>query len=275
MSDPGHEEHEASEATNASGAEERAVSDDRLDHMNALLKRFERLISPEVTVLRGAEDVLVPAWRRVTQGEPRWPVSLGILVAIAMQLALPNRFATHPRWLLPVLEAALLVGLVAANPRRVDKELPQLRAASVLLIAVMSLANAWSAVRLVVDLVRAGHTTAGQLLLSGADIWLTNVIVFTLWYWELDRGGPVARAHAPREHPDFLFAQMDSPELAPPDWEPGFVDYMYLSFTNATAFSPTDVLPLSRWAKLTMMVQSAVSVVTVALVIARAVNILQ
>jgi hypothetical protein len=98
--------------------------------------------------------------------------------------------------------------------------------------------------------------------------------VFSLWYWELDRDGPVARAHATRAHPDFLFAQMQS-ELAPPEWEPGFADYLYLSFTNATAFSPTNVLPLSGWAKLTMMLQSAVSLATVALVIARAVNILK
>ena len=101
------------------------------------------------------------------------------------------------------------------------------------------------------------------------------MIVFSLWYWDLDRGGPVARAHAMRAHPDFLFPQMASPELAPPDWEPLFVDYFYTSFTNATAFSPTDVMPLSRWAKLAMMLQSAVSLATLALVIARAVNILK
>jgi uncharacterized membrane protein len=119
------------------------------------------------------------------------------------------------------------------------------------------------------------HATASRLLMSGGAIWLTNVIVFALWYWELDRGGPVARAMAMQPYPDFLFAQMQSPELAPPQWEPAFVDYLYLSFTNATAFSPTDVLPMSRWAKCTMMLQSAVSLATVALVIARAVNILQ
>ena len=104
---------------------------------------------------------------------------------------------------------------------------------------------------------------------------LHNVVVFALWYWELDRGGPVARAQATSQYPDFVFPQMLTPELAPTHWESAFVDYLYLSFTNATAFSPTDVLPLSRWAKLTMMVQSAVSLATVALVIARAVNILQ
>jgi uncharacterized membrane protein len=111
--------------------------------------------------------------------------------------------------------------------------------------------------------------------MTGAAIWLTNVIVFALWYWEFDRGGPVARALARKPLPDFQFVQMQSPELAHPDWEPAFMDYLYLSFTNATAFSPTDVLPLSRWAKATMLLQSAISLVTVALVIARAVNVLK
>ena len=115
--------------------------------------------------------------------------------------------------------------------------------------------------------------TPGPLLASGAAIWLTNVIAFALWYWEFDRGGPVARAHGRTAVPDFQFVQMQSPELAPPDWEPEFVDYLYLSFTNATAFSPTDVMPLSRWAKMVMLVQSAVSLVTVALIISRAVSL--
>jgi uncharacterized membrane protein len=145
-----------------------------------------------------------------------------------------------------------------------------------ILIATISAANAWSLGRLVTHLLQgteAGDAT--RLLLTGGAIWLTNVLVFALWYWELDRGGPVGRAHAVRTYPDFLFPQMQSPALAPEEWEPGFVDYLYLSFTNAAAFSPTDVLPLSRWAKLTMLVQSAVSLATVALVVARAVNTLR
>jgi uncharacterized membrane protein len=248
-----------------------------VEHLQARLQRIERRLEPEVNLFRHAEkDFVLPAWRRVTRGEPRWPVSVAILAAVAMQLALPSRVALHPRGLLPGLEAVLLVGLVVANPRRIDRESPPLRAASMVLIAVMSLANAFSAARLVIGLVGGTEgQAAGPLLITGAGIWLTNVVVFSLWYWDLDRGGPVARAHATHAHPDFLFPQMQSPELAPSDWEPGFVDYLYLSFTNATAFSPTDVLPLSRWAKLTMMLQSAVSLATVALVIARAVNILK
>jgi uncharacterized membrane protein len=178
---------------------------------------------------------------------------------------------------LPVLEAALLVGLVVANPKRMDRESRRLRVVGSLLIALISIANASSAARLVVGLARGTEADldARRLLLIGGAIWLTNVLVFALWYWDLDRGGAVARAHGHREHPDFLFAQMTSPDLAPPDWEPSFPDYFYLSFTNATAFSPTDTLPLTRWAKMLMLLQSAVSLSTVALVIARAVNILQ
>jgi hypothetical protein len=118
--------------------------------------------------------------------------------------------------------------------------------------------------------VRGGFPEAGPLLLNGGAIRLTNVIVFALWYWEADRGGPAARANAREDYPDFLFPQMTTPEMVGGDWEPYFVDYLYLSFTNATAFSPTDTMPLSRWAKLTMMAQSAVSLLIVALVVARA-----
>ena len=95
-----------------------------------------------------------------------------------------------------------------------------------------------------------------------------------MWYWNLDRGGPAARAEASNRHPDLLFPQMTAPELSPPDWQPEFFDYLYLSFTNAAAFSPTDTMPLARWAKLAMMLQAMVSLGTVVLVIARAVNIL-
>src|SRR5262249_4693432 len=115
--------------------------------------------------------------------------------------------------------------------------------------------------------------SGGALLASGAAIWATNVTAFALWYWELDRGGPAARALGRRPYPDFLFPQMTSPEVTPHDWEPAFADYLYLSFTNTVAFSPTDVMPLSRWSKMLMLLQSAVSIVAIALVISRAVNI--
>ncbi len=236
---------------------------------------FDRLLDPSRIVVQLVQDEVTPAWRRVTRGESRGPVTLAILAAIALQITLPSRVANHPWWLLPGLAALLLIGIVMANPTRINRRSRTLRGASLLLIAVISAANMASAIRLVVDLVNSeGIRDPAKLLLSGGSIWLANVIVFGLWYWEFDRGGPVARALATRQYPDFLFPQMTSPELAPAHWEPAFVDYFYLSFTNAAAFSPTDVMPLSRWAKLTMLVQSAASLILAALVIARAVNVL-
>ena len=194
----------------------------------------------------------------------------------AGQFPLPGRLVlVHPVWLLPALEGLLLVVLLMINPRRINRESRAIRMLGLTLAALLSLANAWSVAWLVVGLVRGTEGNApGPLLATGAVIWLTNVVIFALWYWEFDRGGPVARALATRVYPDFLFAQMTSPNLAPPRWEPAFGDYLYLSFTNATAFSPTDVLPMSRWAKMAMTVQALVSIVTVILVVARAVNIL-
>ena len=251
-------------------------SQETFDALHSRLLHLESLLDPCRDVVQAVEARALPAWRRATRGEPRLPVTVTVLVAIGLTAALPSRVANHPRWLLPGIAVALLIGILIVNPRRVDHPSSRLRAASLVLIAIMTGANAASAARLVVDLVRSqGIRTPSELLLTGAAIWLTNMIVFALWYWEFDRGGPVARARGTRPHPDFLFPQMTSPELCPEHWEPAFVDYVYMSFTNATAFSPTDVMPLSRWAKLTMLVQSAISLTTVALVIARAVNVLK
>ena len=241
------------------------------------LGQLEGLVAPVGRVAQGAGHRVTPAWRRATQGEARWQVAAAVAVAIALQFVLRDRFVlVRPRWLLPVLQIALSIVLVLANPRRINRQSRMIRTLSLALAAALSLSNAWSAGALVVDLVNGiTYLSPGELLFTGGAIWLTNVIVFALWYWEFDRGGPVARAHATRQYPDFQFVQMANPEMAPPDWEPAFGDYLYLSFTNAAAFSPTDVMPLSRWAKMAMMAQSIISIVTVALVIARAVNILK
>ncbi|AEW92698.1 MULTISPECIES: DUF1345 domain-containing protein [Streptomycetaceae] len=245
------------------------------------LDRIEQLLTggttaPGARPSRHGPPAEQPAWRRETEGEQRWAVTAAVLLAAAVQWSLPPRLSFRPHWLLPLLEVVLLIGLFAANPRRIRRRSPLMRSASLALAALVSVANGWSAAALVRGLVlgREGED-AGPLLMTGAGIWLTNVIVFALWYWEWDRGGPVHRAAGTRQYPDFLFPQMQESALAPPGWEPGFLDYFYLSFTNATAFSPTDVMPLSRWAKMLMLAQSAVSLITVALVIARAVNILK
>jgi uncharacterized membrane protein len=220
-------------------------------------------------------SMIVPAWRRLTDGESIWPARGAVVVATALQVALPNRYEMPPTWLLPTLGLLLAIGLSVAHPHKITRHSPQLRLISILLIAVISLANAGSAARLITALLKGRAETATTLLLTGGAIWLTNVIVFGMWYWNLDRGGPAARAQALKSYPDFLFPQMTAADLAPADWKPEFFDYLYLSFTNAAAFSPTDTLPLARWAKMTMMVQSIVSLGTVVLVIARAVNILK
>jgi uncharacterized membrane protein len=251
-----------------------------LDALWERLIKLERSVPGELRHLPGqVGKEAVPAWRQVTEGEARWQVSLAVTAAILLQLPVSGRLAlVRPTWLLPVLEALVAIGLIMANPRRINRQSAMLRFASLTLIALISLANAWSAGRLIWEIVRANsHATsdATTLLVTGGAIWVTNVIAFALWYWEFDRGGPVARALALKPYPDFQFPQMTSPELAPPSWEPMFGDYFYLSFTNATAFSPTDVMPLTRWAKMLMLVQSAVSLLLAALVIARAVNILR
>ncbi len=245
------------------------------DDLHRLLRRLERLVDPRgaVGAVQGGVEA---AWRRATREEPRVQVTVAVLVAIGLMLALPQRVANHPRWVLPGLAVLLLLGVFVAKSVRSDRRSRALRTVSLALIGVMSLSNSVSAGRLIVDLVRGlGIKDPATLLLTGGAIWLTNAIVFGLWYWEFDRGGPVARAAGTRPYPDVLVPQMTTPELAPPDWEPAFVDYLYVSFTNALAFSPTDTMPMTRWAKLTMLVQSVVSVVTVVLVIARAVNILK
>lgn len=217
----------------------------------------------------------VPAWGRVTAGEQRWPTVLAVAAAIGLQLVLPDRLILHPRWLLPGLELVLLCLLTAVNPVRLVRTHPALRLAGLALVAAMTAANVGSAV-LLIDRLLGGKASdsAAALIGNGAAIYATNIIAFGLWFWELDRGGPAARAQGVRQHTDFLFPQMATPNVAPPDWEPTFLDYLYVSYTNATAFSPTDTMPLSRWAKTLMLIQSAVALTTVALVVARAVNIL-
>ncbi|BCB82126.1 hypothetical protein Pflav_085360 [Phytohabitans flavus] len=192
-----------------------------------------------------------------------------------LQFLTPQDLAFHPRWVLPGVEATILLGLIIVNPFRIDRESTVLRTLNMLLVAVATLAVVWSTGRLVVVLVRGGGPgDAADVLLSGGIIWATNTIVFAVWYWLLDRGGPAARANARRVLPDFLFPQMSTPELTHNEWRPLFVDYLYLAFTNSTAFSPTDTMPLARWAKMAMLVQSAVSFLIVILVVARAVNAL-
>jgi hypothetical protein len=235
----------------------------------------ERLQDHASAALRQARSI--PAWQRRTRGELRWPVTIITAASIALQMAVPDRLVLlRPSWVLPSVQGALVIALLAVNPHRINRESAIVRSLALALATLLSLANGWSLSKLAIGIVhgRIG-LTAGPLLITGGVIWMTNVVVFALWYWEFDRGGPVARALGTKRYPDFQFVQMASPpEQVPPDWEPAFADYLYLAFTNASAFSPTDVMPMSRWAKLAMTVQSVISIVTVALVVARAVGLL-
>ena len=214
------------------------------------------------------------AWGNPAPVELRWQASLAVLAALALYITLPERLTLRPTWVIPVVELALLVPLWIAAPRRLPGEPRWARVAAVSLIAIINLANVASLMLLVESLLHGDKHTGGQLLMGAIQIWLTNVIVFGLWYWELDRGGPDDRASAQHREPDFLFPQMVTPGCAPGGWAPRFMDYLYVSFTNASAFSPTDTMPLTQWAKVLMLVQALVSLLTVALVAARAVNIL-
>jgi hypothetical protein len=223
-----------------------------------------------------AEDYLVPAALRPQNPENRIPVALAIVGAVAMQYAIPDKYGLHPRWLIPSLELLLLAILVALNPVRFTRATPLGKYLSFLLVIGITVDNAVSAGILDYDILTAKASgDATGLLGSGAAIYLTNVIAFAIWYWELDRGGPFSRLTGRTRYPDFLFPQMTNPEIAPAGWAPQFIDYLYVSFTNVVAFSPTDTMPLSRWAKALMTVQSVIALSTTALVIARAVNVLK
>lgn len=202
------------------------------------------------------------------------PASAAVLAAVVLYVTLPDRYTLGPVWLFPVLELAMLVPLAIAVPVRHARETTAHRVASIALIALVNVANVASLVLLIKSLLGGGSTAGTPLIFAAMQIWITNVIVFGLWYWELDRGGPSARCREDHREPDFLFPQMTTPAAAPRDWSPQFVDYLYVAFTNATAFSPTDTMPLTPWAKTLMTVQSVTSLLTVALVAARAVNIL-
>jgi hypothetical protein len=173
------------------------------------------------------------------------------------------------------VEVSLLVTLLAANPADVVGRARWLRPLSITLIVALLAAAILSDIILIVDLVTGSEVTrsAASLLASGALIWLGNALVFGLLYWALDSGGPLARYRHERPHPDFAFSQHLNPELAPPEWRPQYVDYLILGITTSTAFSPTDVMPMTAWAKLTMALQSLISLTVIGLVIARAVNV--
>jgi uncharacterized membrane protein len=176
-------------------------------------------------------------------------------------------------FLIPAIEAVLFVALVVGDPSRLRKRTRRVHQVALALVVLLVVAALWATVLLVYDLIKGHGVTNSptELLASGGIVWLGNNLAFALLYWLIDSGGPIARSRDPSPV-DFAFTQQMSPELAPPGWRPVFLDYLHLGFTNATAFSPTDVMPLTHRAKYTMLVQSTVALALFGLIVARAVN---
>jgi hypothetical protein len=212
------------------------------------------------------------------RGEHWWPVALAIIVVAGLHVALPAKYRGNPPWVGPAVLLALLAALVIGDPGRIDRQKSWLRIITGTLIAFITVANLFAATHLVHDILTSNKLFASNatgLLATGGVIWVTNVIAFGLWYWDLDRGGAAARAHHPQANPAFVFPEMLLTGYAAAAWVPEFADYLSLAFWTATAFGPTDVSAIKRWAKLLMMIEAMVSLGIGALVIARAINILQ
>lgn len=217
-----------------------------------------------------------PAWGYVSTGESRWSSSAAVVSIIALQLLLPERLTVGPWWLIPTIELLILFALAVVGPTRLDAGSRDLRVVALALIGVLIAADGSTLVLLIHLLLQDNATVNGRTLIySAVAVWFTAVVAFGLWYWEIDRGGPIKRCSADHGPPDFLFPQMENPSTTREPWNPRFLDYLYLSLTNSTAFSPTDALPLSSRAKVIMAIQSIASLATIVVVGARAVNILK
>ena len=226
--------------------------------------------------VRSVADAESPAPERAI--ESRWPVALVVFVfivlTVVLRLVVPRRESIGPHWVIPAVETVLLIVLLVAHPTGAA-ERSRLRRLSIALIMLLVASALGSTAILITELIKGSSVTnsADSLLASGVLVYVGNALAFGLLYWQLDSGGPLARYRREREHPDFAFTQQLSPELAPPGWRPQYIDYFALGFTTSIAFSPTDVMPLAPWAKLTMNLQSMISLAVVGLVIARAVNV--
>lgn len=208
-------------------------------------------------------------------GERRWPMAAAVLVLMGLSLVQPRDVAILPAWVPVALQGILLVALIVGDPGRIDRQTRWIWRASLLLVGLLLFSTFVATAFLVYDIVTGAPSTesATTLLLAGGRVWIANNVAFALLYWQLDAGGPAERAHGMPRYPSLAFPQLQNPDLAPPGWHPQFGDYLFLAFTNANAFSPTDTPPLAGWAKLAMEVQALVSFTILGLVIARAINI--
>ncbi len=210
----------------------------------------------------------------VIEGETRWPMAVAVLVLMGFALVSPPHLSFLPGWVLAAVEGVLLLALIVGDPGRIDRQTPWLHRTSVALVIVILVSTLASTALLIYDLVIGSSATsqAGPLLLAGARVWLGNNVAFALLYWEFDGGGPTARLRGLPTYPALAFPQLMNPELAPPTWRPHFIDYLYVAFTTANAFSPTDTMPMVSWTKLAMGSQALISFAVIGIVFARAIN---
>jgi hypothetical protein len=191
--------------------------------------------------------------------EARWPMVAAVVAAIALTLLRPAEVRVAPPWVLPLIEAVLLVALIANDPGRIDRRSAVLRGLSICVVGILVVDALVATGLLISVLIQGGQATnsAGELLRAGTCVWASNVIAFALLHWELDAGGAAARAHGMPRILDLAFPQQLNPEVAPAGWRPRFIDYLYLGLTASTAFSPTDVFPLAPWAKIARLVETS------------------
>ena len=199
---------------------------------------------------------------------------MALTACVILYVVLPSRLVVGPRWLLPVLVALPLLPLSARRHRHPD-EAPWIRRMVLVLITIVTAANITSVALLVDRLLSSNVSQGTQLIYSAVAIWLTNVIIYGVWFWEIDRGGPHRRAGSDELWPDIQFPQMENPEMAPKDWRPHFYDYLFTSYANGTSFAPADAMPLTLRLKVLFASESAVSLVAIVVVGARAINILR
>jgi hypothetical protein len=213
------------------------------------------------------------AYLRFDRRESRLPAAIAILVVAVLYPLIPSQLSLGPAIVFPIIAVLGVLPLTIADALHIEH--PWQRPLALVLLGLTAAANFTSIGLLVHELIARSTDMSGRELLAGAlTVWIANVIVFALWYWELDRGGPRRREADGGDTPDFLFPQMTDAKDIMPGWQPAFSDYLYTSSTNATAFSPTDTMPITGWSKLLMSAQSLSSFVLVVLVTARAVNIL-
>jgi hypothetical protein len=240
----------------------------------AARKQAEAALRQAEIALRQAESVQ----RRVetlARRDPFWPAQLTVLAAIVLALDLPSSLTIRQVWLIPTIEGVLFAALVATTPWVPARMHHNRRKVALSLVGLVTASNLVNLALLVHVLLHGNATNGHTLILAGVEIWVTNVLLFTVLYWELDRGGPIARAKEVCPMPDFYFPQMSDDALGGLDWRARYIDYLYVSFTNASAFSPTDTMPLTPPAKLLMAAQSLASLITLGMVFAHAINILQ